>query len=380
MFAATCLATAFGTAVMGLWANYPLAMAPGMGLNAFFTYGVVLGMGHPWQVALGAVFVSGLIFVTISVLPIREWIINAIPRSLKMGTVAGIGMFFGLIGMQNAGLVVDDPATLVSVGDVGQTSVMMAALGFVGIVALEKRGVPGAIVIGILGVTAIGIMLGINELRGIAALPPDPTTVMFQLDIGAALDVAMITVVLAFLFTDMFDTSGTLIAVAHRAGLLDEHGRLPRLRRALLADSAATVVGAAAGTSSVTSYIESTAGIRAGGRTGLTAVVVAVLFLATLFLEPLATSIPAYATAPALVFVACIMARSLTEIDWDDVTEYVPALALAMTMAFTFSVSEGLAVGCVSYVVMKALGGARRTMSPAIVVLAAIFLAKYVWL
>jgi len=219
-----------------------------------------------------------------------------------------------------------------------------------------------------------------RDLRGIAALPPDPTTVMFQLDIGAALDVSMITVVLAFLFTDMFDTSGTLIAVAHRAGLLDEDGRLPRLRRALLADSAATVVGAAAGTSSVTSCVESTAGVRAGGRTGLTAVVVAALFLATLLLEPLATSIPAYATAPALVFVACIMARSLIEIDWNDVTEYVPAVALAMTMAFTFSISEGLAVGCVCYVVVKALGGRHRTMRPAVVVLAALFLARYMWL
>ncbi|WP_428103288.1 NCS2 family permease [Candidatus Rariloculus sp.] len=380
VFVATCLAAAVGTAIMGLWANYPIAMAPGMGLNAFFTYGVVLGMGYPWQVALGAVFVSGVLFVGISVLPVREWIVNSIPKSLKMGTVAGIGLLLGIIAMQNAGLVVDNSATLVGLGDMGQPSVLLAALGFAGIVALDRLRVTGAIVIGILGVTVIGAALGISEFNGIVALPPDPGTVMFRLDIGAALDLALVGVIFAFLFTDLFDTSGTLIAVAHRAGLLDENGQLPRLRRALVADSLATVFGAAAGTSSVTCYIESAAGVRAGGRTGLTAVVVAGLFLAALLLSPLAATVPAYATAPALLFVACLMMSSITEIDWEDVTEYVPAAALVMTMPFTFSIANGLAVGFISYAAIKLLSGRFATVNPAVGVLAALFVCKFAWL
>ena len=380
VFVATCLAAAIGTAIMGLWANYPIAMAPGMGLNAFFTYGVVLGMGYPWQVALGAVFVSGVLFVGISVLPVREWIVNSIPKSLKMGTVAGIGLLLGIIAMQNAGLVVDNSATLVGLGDMGQPSVLLAALGFAGIVALDRLRVTGAIVIGILGVTLIGAALGISEFNGIVALPPDPGTVMFRLDIGAALDLALVGVIFAFLFTDLFDTTGTLIAVAHRAGLLDENGQLPRLRRALVADSLATVCGAAAGTSSVTCYIESAAGVRAGGRTGLTAVVVAGLFLAAMLLSPLAATVPTYATAPALLFVACLMMSSITEIDWEDVTEYVPAAALVMTMPFTFSIANGLAVGFISYAAIKLLSGRFATVNPAVGVLAALFVCKFAWL
>ena len=380
VFVATCVAAAIGTAIMGLWANYPIAMAPGMGLNAFFTYGVVLGMGYPWQVALGAVFVSGVAFVLISVLRVREWIINAVPQSLKMGTVAGIGMFLGLIAMQNAGLVVDNPATLVALGDTGQWSVVLAALGFAGIVALDRLKVPGAIVIGILAVTVAGVALGIGDFNGIVDIPPDPGAVMFRLDIRAALDLALVGVIFAFLFTDLFDTSGTLIAVAHRAGLLDAQGRLPRLRRALIADSLATVIGALAGTSSVTSYIESAAGVRAGGRTGLTAVVVAALFLAALLLSPLAATVPTYATAPALLFVACLMMQSITEVDWKDVTEYVPAAALAMTMPFTYSIANGLAVGFVSYAAVKLLSGRHASVSPAVGVLALLFICKFVWL
>lgn len=380
VFVATCLAAAVGTAIMGLWANYPIAMAPGMGLNAFFTYGVVLGMGYPWEVALGAVFLSGVVFVAISVFRVREWIINAVPHSLKMGTVAGIGLFLGIIAMENAGLVVDNPATLVGLGDMGQWSVVLAALGFAGIVALDRLKVPGAIIIGILGVTAAGVVLGVSDFNGIVDVPPDPGTVMFRLDVRAALDLTLVGVIFAFLFTDLFDTSGTLIAVAHRAGLLDEQGRLPRLRRALVADSLATVFGAAAGTSSVTCYIESASGVRAGGRTGLTAVVVAVLFLAALLLSPLAATVPTYATAPALLFVACLMMRSFVEVDWNDVTEYVPAAALAMTMPFTYSIANGIAIGFVSYAAVKLLSGRRKALKPAVSVLAALFICKFVWI
>ncbi len=380
VFVATCIAAAFGTAVMGLWANYPFAVAPGMGLNAFFTYGVVLGMGYPWEVALGAVFCSGVLFVAISVLRVREWVVNAIPRSLKMATTTGIGLFLGIIALKNAGLVVDHPATLVTIGDTAQWSALLAVLGFIAIVALDAWRVPGSIVIGILAVTAAGIALGVGEFHGIAALPPDPSTTMFQLDIGAALDVALIAVIFTFLFTDLFDTSATLVGVAHRAGLLDENGRLPRLERALLADSTATVVGSLAGTSSVTSYIESASGVHAGGRTGLTAVVVALLFVAALVLLPLAQTVPGYATAPALLFVACLMAQGIAEIDWKDATEYVPAAVLAMTMPFTFSIADGLAFGFISYAAIKLLSGRHREAGPAVLVLAAIFLAKFAWL
>lgn len=380
VFVATCLAAAIGTAIMGFWANYPIAMAPGMGLNAFFTYGVVLGMGYAWQVALGMVFVSGIVFVIISVLPIREWIINAIPRSLKMATAAGIGLFLGIIAMKNAGIVVDNPATLVGLGDVTQWTVILAIVGFIIIAALDALKIPGSIILGILAVTVLGIILGVSEFKGVADLPPDPGTVMFQLQIPDLLNLAIVGIVFAFLFTDLFDTTGTLIGVAHRAGLLDKDGKLPRLKRALVADSTATVIGAAAGTSPVTCYIESASGVRAGGRTGLTAVVVAILFLLALFLSPLADTIPAYATAPALLFVACLMAQGITEVDWEDVTEYVPAVVLAMTMPFTFSITDGLAFGFITYAAIKLLSGRFGEAKPAVLVLAALFIAKYAWL
>jgi AGZA family xanthine/uracil permease-like MFS transporter len=380
VFVATCLAAAIGTAIMGFWANYPIAMAPGMGLNAFFTYGVVLGMGYAWQVALGMVFVSGIVFVIISVLPIREWIINAIPRSLKMATAAGIGLFLGIIAMKNAGIVVDNPATLVGLGDVTQWTVILAIVGFIIIAALDALKIPGSIILGILAVTVLGIILGVSEFKGVADLPPDPGTVMFQLQIPDLLNLAIVGIVFAFLFTDLFDTTGTLIGVAHRAGLLDKDGKLPRLQRALVADSTATVIGAAAGTSPVTCYIESASGVRAGGRTGLTAVVVAILFLLALFLSPLADTIPAYATAPALLFVACLMAQGITEVDWEDVTEYVPAVVLAMTMPFTFSITDGLAFGFITYAAIKLLSGRFGEAKPAVLVLAALFIAKYAWL
>lgn len=380
VFVATCLAAAIGTAIMGLWANYPIAMAPGMGLNAFFTYGVVLGMGYAWQVALGMVFVSGIVFVIISILPIREWIINAIPRSLKMATAAGIGLFLGIIAMKNAGIVVDNPATLVGLGDVTQWTVILAIVGFIIIAALDALKIPGSIILGILAVTVAGIVLGVSEFKGVADLPPDPGTVMFQLQIPDLMNLAIVGIVFAFLFTDLFDTTGTLIGVAHRAGLLDKDGKLPRLQRALIADSTATVIGAAAGTSPVTCYIESASGVRAGGRTGLTAVVVAILFLLALFLSPLADTIPAYATAPALLFVACLMAQGITEVDWEDVTEYVPAVVLAMTMPFTFSITDGLAFGFITYAAIKLLSGRFGEAKPAVLVLAALFIAKYAWL
>ncbi|WP_366656259.1 NCS2 family permease [Fodinicurvata sp. EGI_FJ10296] len=380
VFVATCLAAAIGTAIMGLYANYPIALAPGMGLNAYFTYGVVFGMGYDWQVALGAVFLSGVIFLILSILPIREQIINAIPRSLKMAISAGIGLFLGIIGLQNAGIVVGSEATLVTIGDLSQPGPIMAAIGFIAIAAMTALRVPGALIIAILGVTAISILFGFSEFGGIASMPPDPTPTFLQLDIIGAINIGLVAVVFAFLFVDLFDTAGTLVGVAHRGGFLDANGRLPRLKKALLADSTATVAGSLLGTSTTTSYIESASGINEGGRTGLTAVTVAALFLLALFFSPLAGSVPAFATAPALVFVAALMAKGLAEIPWDDVTEYAPALITAIAMPFTYSIADGIAFGFITYAAIKIFSGRIADASPTVIVLAALFIAKFAFL
>ena len=378
VFVATCVAAAFGTLVMGLYANYPIALAPGMGLNAFFTYGVVLGLGYAWQTALGAVFLSGVIFVILSLLPVREWLINSIPRTLKMAISAGIGLFLGIIALKNAGIVVDHPATLVTMGDMTAAPAILAILGFVVIVALSRRQVPGAVIIGILAVTGLGVAFGITEWKGLVSVPPDPSPTLLALDIVGALEVSLLAVVFTFLFVDLFDTAGTLVGVAHRAGLLDDEGKLPRLRKALLADSTATVVGAGLGTSSTTSYIESAAGVNAGGRTGLTAVVVAILFLLCLFFSPLAQTVPAYATAPALLYVACLMTRGLAEIDWEDATEYAPAVITAIAMPLTYSIADGLGLGFICYALMKVTSGKISECPPAVMVIAALFAFKFV--
>lgn len=377
VFVATCLAAAFGTLVMGVYANYPIALAPGMGLNAFFAYGVVLGMGHSWQTALGAVFISGLLFVILSVLPVREWLINSIPQSLKLAISAGIGLFLALIALKNAGIVADHPTTLVTMGDLSASGALLALAGLIVIAALHYRRVPGAVIIGILAVTAVGILIGASEFRGIAAMPPSPAATLFAMDIAGALNVTLASVIFTFLFVDLFDTAGTLIGVAHRARLLDSLGRLPRLKRALVADSTATVVGAALGTSPVTSYIESAAGTNAGGRTGLTAVVVAGAFLLCLFFAPLAETVPPYATAPALLFVACMMTRGLAELPWDDVTEYVPGVLAALAMPLTFSIADGIGLGFISYALIKILSGRFAQCSPPVIIIALLFIIKF---
>lgn len=380
VFVATCLAAAIACAAMGLYANYPIALAPGMGINAFFTYGVVLGMGHPWQVALGALFISGVCFVIISVLPIRTWIVNAFPRSLKMATAAGIGFFLAIIAMRNAGLVVTNEATLVGLGDVKSWSVVLAVLGLVLIAALDALKKTGAVLIGILAVTAIGLVAGEANWQGAVAAVPSLAPTFRQLDVLAAFDAALFGVIFAFLFTDLFDTSGTLIAVSKQGNLLDGDGNLPRLRQAVIVDSGASVLGSVLGTSSVTSYIESAAGVKAGGRTGLTSVTVAVLFLLTLFLSPLASTIPDFATASALLFVACVMIRNMVEIDWSDATEYVPAVVLAVTIPFSFSIAHGIAAGFITYAAIKLLSGRFGQLRPAVAVLAVLFVVKIVFL
>ena len=380
VFVATCLAAAFGSLLMGVLANYPIGLAPGMGQNAFFTYGIVLGSGHTWQAALGAVFVSGLLFLLISVLPVRAWIINAIPKNLKLGISAGIGLFIAFIALKNAGIVVANPATLVGFGDLTQFSSVMALVGLFLIAVLVSVQFKGAIIVGMIGVSVVGWLIGDAAFQGVIAPPPDPTPVLLQMDVSAAIELSMLSVVLTLLLVDVFDTAGTLVGVANRAKLLDEQGRLPRIGRALLADSGATIVGASIGTSSTTSFIESAAGVESGGRTGLTAVVVAGLFLLCLLLSPLAQSVPAYATAGALLFVSASMARGLADLDWRDPIEYTPAILTAICMPLSFSIANGIGVGFISYAAIKLIRMRPKECPIAVYLVAMIFTLKFVFL
>lgn len=376
VFVATCLAAALGSAIMGLIANYPIALAPGMGLNAFFTYTVVGTMGYSWQVALGAVFISGVLFLAMSIFNIREWIINSIPIPLRFAISAGIGLFLALIALNNAGIVVAHSDTLVALGDVSQPGPALAALGFFVTIALAYRQVTGAVMIGIFLVTGLSIAFGFSSFNGVVSMPPSMLPTLLQLDIIGALDVGLISVIFAFLFVDLFDTSGTLIGVAQRANLVDKAGKMPRLGRALLADSTSTIAGACMGTSTTTSFSESAAGIAVGGRTGLTACVVAVLFLLSLFFAPLAAMIPAYATAPALFFVAVLMTGDLAQVDWDDLTVAAPVVVTALAMPLTFSIANGIALGFISWTAIKLLSGRWSDINTAMWILSILFIIK----
>lgn len=378
VFVATCLAAAIGCFIMGLVANYPVAQAPGMGLNAFFTYTVVFQMGYSWQVALAAVFLSGLCFVALSLFKVREWIIHSIPLSLRTGISAGIGMFLALIALQNAGIVVDHSATLVSMGDLSSFGPAMAALGFFLTIGLVNRGIKGAVMIAILIVTALGVLFGDVQYGGIMSAPPSLAPTFMQLDFAGAMEVGLISIVFAFLFVDLFDTAGTLVGVAQKADLLDKDGKLPRLNRALLADSTATTVGAVLGTSNTTSYIESVSGVAAGGRTGLTAVTVGVMFMLALFFSPLAGMVPAYATAGALFYVAILMMSGLVSVNWRDLTEAAPVVVVCLLMPLTYSIAHGIGLGFISYCAIKAFSGKGRDIPISIWVLAALFLLKFV--
>ncbi len=379
VFVATCVAAAIGTLIMGLYANYPIGLAPGMGLNAYFAYAVVKGMGFPWQAALGAVFISGCLFLLVSLFRIRELIINAIPHSLRTAIPAGIGLFLALISLKNAGIVAASPATFVTMGDLHQAAPVLAIIGFLVIVALDQLKIRGALLIGILTVTVLSFIFGGNHFNGVFSAPPSLSPTLFQLDLKGAISMGLLNVVLVFFLVELFDATGTLMGVAQRAGLV-KNGKIERINRALLADSGAIVAGSLLGTSSTTAYIESAAGVQAGGRTGLTAVAVAVLFLLALFIAPLAGVVPAYATAPALFFVACLMLRELADIDWNDTTECVPAVITALVMPFTYSIANGLALGFISYAALKLLTGRVKDVSAVIWVIAAIFLFKMIYL
>lgn len=376
VFVATCLAAALGSLVMALVANWPIGMAPGMGLNAFFAFTVVKTMGFSWEQALGAVFISGIVFLVLTITGVRAWLIKGIPKSLRSAIAAGIGLFLGIIALSSAGIVVANPATKVSLGDLRGHGPLFAILGFFIIAALDALRVRGAILIGIVAVTVLSMALGYNTFGGIVSMPPSLAPTFMQMDIMGALHVGFFQVVLVFVLVEVFDATGTLMGIAKRAGLVPE-GRPNRLGRALFADSTAIIAGSALGTSSTTAFVESASGVQAGGRTGLTALVVAVMFLAALFFSPLAASVPAYATAPALLYVAGLMMRELIEIDWNDVVEATPAALTALIMPFTYSIANGLAFGFISYVVLKTATGRVRDVHPATWLVAVLFVARY---
>lgn len=374
---ATCLGAAVGTFLMAFLANYPFALAPGMGLNAFFAYTVVLGMQVSWQVALACVFFDGVIFIILTAGKVRQAIVNAVPYTLKVAVGAGIGMFIALIGLIQAGIIADNPATLVSLGNLKSPIPILAMIGLLIMAVLHAYRVKGALLWGILIITIISIPLGITTPpEGFFSMPPSIAPLFLKFDLKGALTFAMFPVIITFVFVDMFDTIGTLIGVSTRAGMLDEKGELPRVGQALFADAVATVVGACVGTSTVTTYVESAAGVEEGGRTGLTALVVGILFLCALFISPIAKIVPSVATAPALVMVGVFMMQSLKNLNFDDLTEIVPACITIFAMPFTYSIAEGISWGIISYALIKLLSGRGREVSKTMYVLAILFLLK----
>ena len=378
VYVATCLAAAFGCFVMGLYANYPIALAPGMGLNAYFATAIVVGMGVPWQTALGAVFCSGVLFLILSVLPVREWLINSIPTSQKIAISAGIGMFLALLALQSVGIVSDHPVTLITGGELIRWTVLLVLLGFIAMVAFDIRQTPGAIVLVILAIAIVGWLAGWSSAPTAFWSPvPSLEPTFLQLDILGALELGLITIIFTLLLVDMFDTSGTLVAVLQQADLLDKEKKVSRLRQALIADSGATIVGATLGTSTTTSYIESAAGIRAGGRTGLTAIVTGLLFLVALFFAPIALAVPAYATAPAILLVGCVMIGNMRSLDWSDLTELIPAIVTAIMIPFTYSIATGIGIGVICYVLIKLATARPHEIHPAMAIIGLAFLIKF---
>jgi len=379
-FVGTCIAAAFACFAMGLYANWPVGLAPGMGLNAFFTFTVVIEMGYSWEVALGAVFLAGILFVIMSVTPLRRWMLDSIPMNLRVAMGSGVGLFVGFIGLKSGGLIVANDSNFLSLGDFSKTETVLAGLGFLLISVLAIRKVPGAIILGVMVVTVSAMLFGLVQFQGLVSMPPDLAPTFMKLDIMGALDLTMVSIVISFLFVNLFDTAGTLLGVANRANLIDENGDVKNLDRALKADSTSSVVGAFFGCAPVTSYVESSAGVEAGGRTGLTAVVVGLLFLLAIFFSPLASIVPAYATSGALIYVAILMLGGMEKLDWSDTTELVPSLIMIVMIPLTFSIANGIALGFISYVVIKAFVGEIKSVSSGAWFLFAIFVAKFIFL
>jgi adenine/guanine/hypoxanthine permease len=383
---ATCVAAGFGSILMGLLSNYPLALAPGMGLNAYFTYTVVKGMGLPWQTALGCVFISGLAFLLLTVAGVRQLIVSAVPRSLFAAVAGGVGLFIAFIGLADAGIIVARPGTMVGLGSLTAPTAALALLGMLVIAGLQARGLKGAMLFGILITAAVAWILGLAHFAPGAYSLGDLSSTAFKLDVRQALNLksglglSLVEIIFVFLFVDLFDNIGTLVAVTKRAGLVAQDGSIPRLNRILIADSTAMLVGAVAGTSPVTSYIESAAGVAVGGRTGLTAVVVGILFLCTLFFAPLVQAIPTAATAPALVLVGAMMMGALAEIDWADPAAAIPAFLTVIMVPLTYSIANGLAFGITSHAVLKLVKGQAHPRDWLVYVLAALCIARFIYL
>ena len=380
IFVGTCLAAAIACLVMGIFANWPIGLAPGMGLNAFFTYTVVGEMGYSWEIALGAVFIAGILFFLMSVTNLRSWMIASIPMNLRVAMGSGVGLFIGIIGLKSGGIIITNDATLLALGDFSKIETLLAALGFLIIAALSTRKIPGAIIIGILIITMIAVAADLIKFNGVISSPPSIAPTLLKLDILGALNIGMLTVIMSFLFVNLFDTTGTLVGVATRANLLDENGEAENLDKALKADSGASIFGTFFGCSPVTSYVESSAGVEAGGRTGLTAVIVGFLFILSMFLSPLATIIPAYATAGALIYVAILMLGGIEKLNWNTVTELLPALIILIMIPLTFSIADGIALGFLSYVVLKITNGELKNISSAAWFLTLIFISKFIFL
>ena len=379
-FVGTCIAAAIACFAMGFYSNWPVGLAPGMGLNAFFTYTVVGEMGYSWEVALGAVFLAGILFVIISVTPLRQWMLNSIPMNLRIAMGAGVGLFVGFIGLKTGGIIIQNEATFLSLGSFKDIETLLATLGFLLILVLAVRKVVGAIIIGVLAVTISGLLLGLIQFNGIVSSPPDLKPILFKLDILGAIDIAMISVIISFLFVNLFDTAGTLLGVASRANLIENSGKIINLDKSLKADSTASVAGSFLGCSPVTSYVESSAGVEAGGRTGLTAVIIGIFFLIAIFFSPIASMVPSYATAGALVYVAILMLGGMERLDWSDNTELLPALIMIIMIPLTFSIANGIAIGFIAYVVLKLAARKTTDISIGAWFLFLIFVLKFIFL
>jgi len=365
---------------MGFFANWPIGLAPGMGLNAFFTYTVVGEMGYSWEVALGAVFLAGILFFIMSVTRLRAWMISSIPMNLRIAMGAGVGLFIGLIGLKNGGIIVSNQATLLSLGEFSQTETLLAAIGFLIISILSLRRVTGAIIIGILTTTLIALFVGLIEFNGLVSYPPEIAPVFMKLDVLGALNLSMLTVIMSFLFVNLFDTTGTLLGVATRANLISNDEESDGLNKALKADSSSSIFGTFFGCSPVTSYVESSAGVEAGGRTGLTSIVVGLLFLLAMFLSPLASIIPPYATAGALIYVAILMLSGMEKLNWSSTAELIPALVIIVMIPLTFSIADGIALGFLTYVFLKFFNGEYKEIASGAWFLTLIFISKFIFL
>ncbi|ECH2395078.1 adenine permease AdeP [Salmonella enterica] len=380
VFVTTCLIAAFGSILMGLFANLPVALAPAMGLNAFFAFVVVQAMGLPWQVGMGAIFWGAVGLLLLTIFRVRYWMIANIPVSLRVGITSGIGLFIGMMGLKNAGVIVANPETLVSIGNLTSHSVLLGVLGFFIIAILASRNIHAAVLVSIIVTTLLGWMMGDVHYNGIVSAPPSVTSVVGHVDLAGSFNLGLAGVIFSFMLVNLFDSSGTLIGVTDKAGLADEKGKFPRMKQALFVDSISSVTGAFVGTSSVTAYIESSSGVSVGGRTGLTAVVVGILFLLVIFLSPLAGMVPPYAAAGALIYVGVLMTSSLARVNWQDLTESVPAFITAVMMPFSFSITEGIALGFISYCVMKIGTDRLRDLSPCVVIVALLFVLKIVFI